>query len=37
MVNGDMSNLAKLGLLHEARLLDKDKELSRLTNAVKEK
>merc|ERR1712142_1160710 len=37
MVNGDVSNLAKLGLLHEARLLDKDKELAKLTNNVKEK
>jgi len=34
MVNGDVGNLAKLGLLHEARLLDKDKELSRLTDTV---
>jgi len=37
MVNGDVSNLAKLGLLHEARLLDKDKELSRIAITVKEK
>lgn len=37
MVNGDVGNLAKLGLLHEARLLDKDKELSRQTDNVKEK
>ena len=37
MVNGDVSNLAKLGLLHEARLLDKDKELSRIATTVKEK
>eukprot|EP00092_Neocalanus_flemingeri_P035827 GFUD01039007.1.p1 GENE.GFUD01039007.1~~GFUD01039007.1.p1 ORF type:complete len:2150 (+),score=757.42 GFUD01039007.1:317-6766(+) len=37
MVNGDVGNLTKLGLLHEARLLDKDKELSRVTDTVREK
>jgi len=37
IVNGEVSNLAKLGLLHEARLLDKDKELARLNESVKDK
>ena len=32
----ELSDLAKLGLLHEERLLNKDKEVSRLTAQVKE-
>merc|ERR1719229_890630 len=34
--NSDLSDLAKLGLLHEERLLSKEKEVSQLTAQVEQ-
>merc|ERR1719471_836252 len=36
-ITGDLGQLAKMGLLHEERLLEKDKEVSRLNSVVREK
>ena len=36
-VTGELGQLAKMGLIHEERLLEKDKEVSRLNSVVRER
>ena len=36
-MTGDLGQLAKMGLIHEERLLEKDKEVSRLNSVLRER